>query len=360
MKVGIDVSSVVYGTGVSVYTRNLVKNLLSIDKENEYLLFGGTLRRKDDLDIFFNSLKGNFKTKSYPVPPTLADFIWNRLHILPIELFSGKVDVFHFSDWTQPPSKAFKVTTVHDLSPIKFPRLTHPKIISTHRARLRWVEREVDILISPSLSTKEDLIKMGIKEKKIRVIPEAPSPIFKPARKSQVDKLKKNHRISGKYLLAVGLNPRKNTQRIIEAFHLARAGKDLKLVLTGEPVGLEVEEGRDIRLVGHVEDSEMPVFYTGAEALIYPSIYEGYGLPILEAYSCKCPVVTSNISSMPEVAGKAALLVDPYDTSSIVNGIEEALKNKKDLIKKGQAQVKRYTWEKTAKETLNVYKEYTK
>lgn len=109
MRICIDVSQIVYGTGVSVYTRNLIQNLLKIDQKNEYVFFAGTLRRKADVLRFVPD------AKVFPIPPTLADIIWNRTHVLPIEKLVGKIDVFHSSDWTQPPSNAFKVTTVHDL-----------------------------------------------------------------------------------------------------------------------------------------------------------------------------------------------------------------------------------------------------
>ena len=128
MKIGIDISQVIYGTGVSTYTENLVKALLLQDKKNEYLLFGGSLRRRADLKTFVSELKGNFESKFFPIPPTLGDILWNRLHILPIEKLVGDLDVFHSSDWTQPPSKAFKVTTVHDLIPLKFPGILIPKL----------------------------------------------------------------------------------------------------------------------------------------------------------------------------------------------------------------------------------------
>ena len=361
MKIGIDTSAVVYGTGVSVYTENLVRNLLSIDKKNKYLLFGGSLRRRQEIKKFFHTLKGkSFKGRVFSIPPTFADIIWNRLHLVPIEVFTGKLDVFHSSDWTQPKSLAFKVTTVHDLSPIKFPRATHPRIVSVHKARLSLVRKEVDRVIVPSFATKNDLVEYGISQEKIRVIPEAPDPIFKRADKREIDKLKKKYKIFGKYLLAVGINPRKNTQRIIDAFHLAKAGKDLKLVLIGEQTFMRVEEERDIRIVGHVTKEEMPVFYTGADALIYPSIYEGFGLPILEAFACGCPVITSNLSSMPEVAGKAVVLVDPYEVYSIVEGIKKALRSRKGLIKKGYKKVTQFSWKKIAYETLKVYKEAKK
>lgn len=358
MKIAIDISPVVYGTGVSVYTENLARNLLLVDKVNEYVLFGGSLRRAGELREFVSSLKGhNLQDKIFPIPPTLAAMFWNKVHLVPIELFIGKIDVFHSSDWTQPPSGAFKVTTVHDLAPIKLPRFTHHKIVTVHKQRLNWVVKEVDRVIVPSQSTKADLADYGVNKDKIRVIPEAPSPIFKPAKKDEIERLKKKYQIFGKYLLAVGVNPRKNTKRIIDAFHLTKAGEDIKLVLVGESAFMEKKEERDIRIVGHVRAEEMPIFYSGAETLVYPSIYEGFGLPILEAFACGCPVVTSNVSSLPEVAGDAAILVDPYDVGSIVDGTKQALRNKKTLASKGFARVKEFNWTNVAKRTLDVYKE---
>src|SRR3972149_9587868 len=135
MRIGIDISQVVYGTGVSVYIENLVRSLLAVDRENEYLLFGGYLRRKKDLERFASSLSGRFSLKLTLFPPTLADIVWNKFHILKIERFIGNVDIFHSPDWTAPPSDAFKVATVHDLTPLKFSRITPPKPVSAHKAR---------------------------------------------------------------------------------------------------------------------------------------------------------------------------------------------------------------------------------
>src|SRR3989338_9201503 len=119
MRVAIDLSQIIYGTGVSHYRENLVKNLLKIDRENEYVLFGGSLRRLGELRASMENLsKGRAATKAIPISPMVGDFLWNRLHILPVEWLIGKVDVLHTSDWTEPPSKAFKVTTIHDLIPL--------------------------------------------------------------------------------------------------------------------------------------------------------------------------------------------------------------------------------------------------
>ncbi len=356
MRISIDLSQIIYGTGVSHYQVNLAKNLLKIDKENQYVFFGGSLRRHGELAALMKEVVGGKgSTLVHPFSPMIADVIWNKMHTLPIEWLIGKVDVFHSSDWTQPPSRAFKVTTVHDLVPLKFSRYTDPLIVSRYKARLNWVAKEVDRIIVPSTATKKDLLEVGFDEKSIRVIPEAPNST--PVPKKLVEKTKRKHKIFGKYLLSVGVNPRKNTERIIDAFHLAKAGENLKLVLVGRPNFLKVEEQRDVRILGHLEEDEISALYTGAEALVYPSLYEGFGVPILDAFNCRCPVVTSNLSSMPEVAGSAAVLVDPYSTDSIVEGIKQAISTRQTLIKKGLARVKAFSWEKTARETLAVYKE---
>ena len=356
MKIGIDISQIVYGTGVSKYTKNLIEGLLAIDKDNDYMLFGGSLRRKKEINTFMASLKGNVVGKTYSLSPTMADILWNRLHILKMEKLIGDLDVFHSSDWTQPPSSAFKVTTVHDLVPLRFPQYSHPRIVSVHKAKLKHVKNEIDVVIVPSEATRDDLISTGISKDKIRVIPEATDFIFKPAKKKDIEMLKKEHRIRGGYLLAVGVGPRKNTERIIEAYEKVRAGRDLKLIILGHPYK-KIEQKRGVIFTGHVKTEKMPTYYSGAEALVYPTIYEGFGLPVLEAFSCKTPVVTSNISSLPEVAGDAAELVDPFSVDSITGGIKEALSHQKGLIDKGLKRSKEFSWRKTAQMTLDVYRE---
>ncbi|OGM25396.1 hypothetical protein A2715_05100 [Candidatus Woesebacteria bacterium RIFCSPHIGHO2_01_FULL_39_32] len=357
MKIAIDISSVIYGTGVSVYTKNLVKNILKIDHNNDYILFGGSLRRNLELKSFLSTFKGkSMQGKVFLLPPTLADIIWNKLHIINIEKLIGKVDVFHSSDWSQPPSKAFNVTTVHDLVPLKFPKLSDPKIVLTHQARMNWVIKEVKRVIVPSIATATDVEELGIESKKIRVIPESVDPRIKPTNLNEIKNLKRKYRISGKYLLAVGANPRKNTENIISAYEKIKADTNLRLVIIGYS-HMKVKDIRGVIYPGHIPDNELATFYSGAETLVYPSFYEGFGIPILEAFVCKLPVVTSNIGSMVEVAGKAAILVDPYDADSIAEGILDALKNKEKLVKLGLKRAKQFSWEKTAKETLKVYNE---
>ena len=354
MKIGIDISQIIYETGVSWYTKKLVENLLQNDRENEYILFGGSLRRLNDLRAKSSSFHGNYATKFFPIAPTLLDFIWNRLHLLNVESLIGDVDVVHSSDWSQPPTKAFKVTTVHDLWPIKFPELSHPRIVSAHNARLYWVRREVDRIIAPSVATRDDLIELGFDKEKIRVIYEGPHVEKKFTDKAFIEGIKKKLKISGDFVLGVGVSERKNTARIIKAFDLSKAGKDLTLVLVGRPQ-IKLESQRGVRSVGAVSDRILEALYSGAQALIYPSLYEGFGLPILDAFVSECPVVTSNTSSMKEIAKDAATLVDPKSVESIAEGIKYALNHRQTLIKKGLVRAKAFSWSTAASETLTVY-----
>lgn len=172
MRIGIDISQLAYPqTGVANYLGNLVENLLKIDRKNEYVLFFSSLRgqlKNENLKM----KNDNVKLKTFKMPPTLLDFMWNRLHIFPIEWLIGDVDVFISSDWTQPPTKKAKsVTILYDLLIYKYPQEMHPKIVATQKRRLRWVAKECDQIICISEATKKNAMEiLGIEEKKLKVV----------------------------------------------------------------------------------------------------------------------------------------------------------------------------------------------
>jgi hypothetical protein len=189
MRIGIDISQIVYeGTGVARYVRNLVAALIKEDTKNEYVLFGATLRKRGILTDFADGIRkynNRVTLRCVPIPPIILDLIWNRLHILPVEIFTGRLDVFWSSDWTQPPlTQAAGVTTVFDIVYLKYPRESHPQtgfslagfnlspnIVATQKRRMGWAVRECRRIFCDSVATKNDLVKyVGINPEKLTVI----------------------------------------------------------------------------------------------------------------------------------------------------------------------------------------------
>ena len=384
MKIGIDISQTAFpGTGVAIYTQNLVENLLKIDQENEYFLFFSSLRGQNQKSIHSTSsglilskvevskIKNqnyNSKIKNYIFPPLFLEFLWNRVHTLPVDWLTGELDVFHTSDWLEPPSRCPKVTTIHDLAIFKYPETFVPRgghnIVENMKRKLAWVKKESRLIIAVSENTKRDIVEvLGIPEDRIRVVYEAADEIFsKQYSVNSIQPIKKKYGIEGKYILAVGTRePRKNIDRVIEAHNLLISQyPDLSLVIAGKfgwgEEKLKIKNEK-LKILGYVPKEDLAPLYAGAECFVYPSLYEGFGLPVLEAMSSRCPVVTSNASSLPEVAGNAAVLVNPENIEDIAGGIERAMENRTELIKKGLTRAKEFSWEKTARQTLKIYEE---
>ena len=303
MRIGWDVSAIPYGTGVSRYTTNLVRALVRLYPQEDYVLFGGSFRQLPLLKSFASSLPSMPQIKYYPLPPKLSTLLFNKWH-LSIEWFMGNLDIFHSWDWYTPKVTSGKlVTTIHDLSAIKFPNDTNPKIVRQHRMALEWIKKETAAVIAVSETTKKDIVSiLSIEEKRIHVVYEALSEESKvKIVKSEVDNVKKKYSISKPYILAVlSFEPRKNIRRLISAWR--KLQNDFDLVLVGKSGYETVESKEGIIVTGYVEGKTLAALYAGAICLAYPSLYEGFGLPILEAFYYEVPVVTSNVSSMPEVA----------------------------------------------------------
>lgn len=359
MKIAIDISQAIYGTGVSVYTKNLAASLIKLYPEDQFILFGGSLRRKQELLTLARKIKGI--PKIYPFPPTFMDLIWNSLHVLPVEKFIGQVDLIHTSDWTEPPSKLPKVTTVHDLIPFKFPQTTTESIRNTHKKRLAWVMRESDKIIAVSQSTKEDLISiLKIPNEKIVVIPEGVEDRYCPQSIDIQEIIKKRYHINEDYIFTLStLEPRKNQAKLIKAFKLVKEKfPSLQLIIGGRTGWGEIPEAVEgVSMPGYIPDADLPGLYSGCLAFVLPSIYEGFGLPPLQAMACGAPVAVSNVSSLPEVVEGAGVLFDPESVESIAAGIIEAIENRGKLKPLSLAQASKFTWEKTAERTHDVYQQ---
>src|SRR3989344_2779296 len=333
IKVGMDISQIAHFGGVPVYTRELSSNLQK-QKTLEMVYFFSSVRR-----TYHGSLKG---VKKFKLPPALFEMLFNRLRNVGIEHFIGPIDIFHSSDWTQPPSKAKKVTTYHDVVPLKYPQWSHPKITAVQRRRLRIVESEIDMVICVSESTKKDLLTISrIPKEKTVVIYEGVSEIFKPQDIKVIKDFKKRYDLPEEFVLAIGgVGERRNLKRVKEA------SKNYKLIISG----------MDIPWVSY---EELPLLYSSARVLFYPSFYEGFGLPIIESMASGIPVITSNVSSMPEAGGDAAIYVNPEDAGEMEGKLKEVMENKslrEELIKKGFTQAKKFSWQKCAEETSEVYR----
>jgi glycosyltransferase involved in cell wall biosynthesis len=359
MRIGFDVSQAVYGTGVSDYTIELVSALRLADPTNKLVLFGSTLRRTQDMRKLFPEVK------SYRFPPTFLHLLWNVLHVVNIENFIGQVDVFHSSDWTQAPASCPKVTTVHDLSPMLMPDemagSSFRNISSVHRLRLNWVAKECQKIICVSNSTAKDFQKIfHVEDSKVEIIPEAmPTRFVITPTRDEINSLKKEFDLDD-YLVAIGtIQPRKNISRLVKTF--LKYQKPLHLpsklvVIGGQGWGLsDIPIDPRIIFTGYVSDQKLAGLLKGSEAFVFPSLYEGFGLPVLIAFYHQIPVITSNTSSLPEVAGRAAILVDPKSEISIAEGIADALKNRRRLVAEGTKQLSKFSWDSTARKTLSLY-----
>lgn len=372
MKIGIDISQIVYGTGVSNYTTQLVKHLLEIDHKNQYVLFGSSLRAAKKLREFTQSLKDyqNVQFKIFFLPPAILEFLWNRLHIWPIKKFIGVIDIFHSSDWTQPPTATDtkKVTTVHDLVAYLFPSSQDPKIVAVQKRRLARVRAEADMILADSQTTKEDLIKfLQVDEAKIKVVSLAASEEFKPQDEDKTREVLEKYKIKKPYILSVATQePRKNIQKLLDVFKIiVQERPQVNLILTGKyGWGPGVRTGTNVIWTGFVPQDDLVAIYSGCRVFVYPSLYEGFGLPILEAMACGSPVITSNNSSMAEIAKDAAILVDPRSEGQIKRAIDLVLdlnlENYQKMVRASLSRARQYSWTKTARETLKVYEELAK
>lgn len=375
MIIGIDASSIAYGTGVSNYTQNLIDNLLKIDSENTYKIFFSSLRQP--LPDFIKKIKKqkNVKVYHYRLPPLFFELFWNRLHIIPIEFFIGECQVFHTSDWTQPPVyQSQTVTTVHDLTPFLFPQWHHPKVVKNHTLKLKLAAKECDHFICVSKNTQNDLLTIfpKINIKKTSIIYEAAEDKYDnflkktlQQQKEEINIVKKKYGLNQYFLSQGTREPRKNLKRLIKAFikfSHQNPSQNFELAITGKyGWGKDIDtKNSKIKILGYIPEEDMVALHAGSYCLIYPSLYEGFGLPLVKAMKVGIPIITSNNSSLKEIATEGAILVRPNLTNSIFSAIQRISTNPElhkklaiESLKKGSD----FSWTKTADKTLNIYKQ---
>ena len=355
MRVAIDIGSIPYDRGISRYTSNLVR-ALQAEKLDELYLFGSSFRLRERMDAFAQTLNLQNHTTIWPYPPAIMQILWNDWHVCSPEKELGNPDIFHSWEYQPPLKHAALVSTIHDLAMLRFPQTAHPKLLRVHKSSWRHLKRDAKAIIAVSEATKRDIVELlDFDPSLVHVVPEALPEESKVAiREEDIPDTLNKLGLEKPYLLFVGTTePRKNLPRLIQAWKYF--SKDYDLVIAGASgwESLTIETG--IRLLGHVSARELAVLYAGASLFVYPSLYEGFGLPILEAFHYGAPVLTSSVSSMPEVAGDAAVYCNPLEVDSIRLAIEEGLEHRKKFIRSGNKRLMDFSWNDVAKQTMNVY-----
>lgn len=356
MKIGIDISQIVYsGTGVARFTNDLTSAILDYDNKNQWVFFFSSLRQDLDPSLKEKILAKKHELITWKLPPTVLSYLWNDLHNM--FRFDIKPDWFITSDWTEPNILGIKKTTiVHDLVFKRFPETVHKKILSVQTKRLNLVKKETDIIFADSQSTKKDLINFyQINPDKI-VVNYPGIEVIRPS-SSQIKKTIDKYSLKKPFILSVGKQePRKNLGKLIEAFNKIK-NDEIDLVIVG-PTGWKDYDyqSKNIKYLGLVKDIELYSLFSKALMFAYPSLWEGFGIPIVEAMKLGTPIVCSNSSSIAEISGQAALLFDPENTEDITRSIKKLIGSpllRKELVAKGKEKSKIFTRKSYLEKLLN-------
>ena len=368
MKISIDARGInLYkGTGIGTYTENVTRELLNLDKENDYTLFWNgkdydSFKKTNSKIIFSSNRHGGFYENFY----------------IPNYIEKNNIDLHHIPQNGIGLSENYStnsIVTIHDLIPYTLPETVGGRYLEKFLREIPTILDKAKGVITVSEYSKRDILKFfhGYPEKNIFVTPLATNSKYKPLDKSVCTNLvKEKFGINTPYILYIGgFSTRKNVRQLIIAFQkinssfkkpytliLGGAVKDegKKLVSFVESLNLQ----DNIIFTGYLEDTFLPILYNGAEVFVYPSLYEGFGLPPLEAMSCKTAVITSNLTSIPEVTNDSAILIDPFNPDELSSNLFKLLDNdefRQDLANKGYIRSLDFSWENTAKKTLSAYK----
>lgn len=352
------------GTGIGTYTENVLRFLINIDNKNEYNLYWCG----ENYEYF---QKENTKI-------TIASKKYHRFfeqHLFPYNLNKENIDVYHVPQNGIGLNESIlckKISTIHDLIPYVMPETVGKGYLLKFIKEMPYIVEQSNAIITVSEWSKKDILKFfPIDENKIYVTPLAADEKYHPMNKNQCQKyLLNKYNIDSHFILYIGgFSSRKNVKSIIDAFSnlyyslntpytlvIVGAYRDDSEILRGLSNNLTIK--RKIKFTGFAPDEDLPILYNGCDLFVYPSYYEGFGLPPLEAMSCGTPVITSNITSIPEVVGDAGILIDPYNETQLEKAMFNVLQNedlRNDLSKKGLNRSKLFNWENTAKNTLKVY-----
>lgn len=370
MRICIDISPVIRKTaGIGRYAKELATALIRLDSG-------------EDLRFFYTDLEGRAPEPPLDVIPRrilrcpkkawAAGVLLASISRFPMDRLFGNIDIYHATDHLLPTlTKARSVYTLYDLTFSLAPR--------THLPLLRWSSdflvprflKRCDRIIAISECTKRDAVRQyGIEPEKIEVIHLGVGERFRPVSCEGKNAFRERYHLPERYLLYVGtIEPRKNLSMLLEAYRsLVDAGSSARLVIAGKKGWLyedffrkmrDLRLENDVRFPGFIPEEDLPGLYSHAEAFVYPSLYEGFGLPVLEAMACGTPVVCSNSSSLPEVAGNAALLIsptEPHAWAQALGQVTETTELRAELRTSGLRQAARFRWENTARKTLEVYR----
>ena len=381
MKIGIDIRCLTEGrrTGVEEYLISLLENLFYLDKKSEYILFLNSFK-KSNADLNWLKKYPNVKLKVFRFPNKLLNLLFWYWHWPKIDRMLGGVDVFFMPNisFAGISNKTKLVLTIHDLSFEYYPETFSWKRRLWHFfVNPKKLTQKANKIIAVSNSTKNDLANFyGISKEKLAVIYSGVTDKFSVINRNNLKlvQIKEKYKLPYKFVLYLGtIEPRKNITGLIRAFNVlkkkeeARLG-EYKLVIAGakgwksKQIFSEIENSpfkRDIIFVGFIEDEDKPAVYNLASLFIYPSFFEGFGFPPLEAMKCGIPVITSNVSSLSEIVDEAGILIDPDKPDEIYQAMNSILLNKslrENLVKKGLKQSEKFSCKKMAKEFSAVLK----
>ncbi len=377
MKILLDGSAAVIGSrAIKRYTNSLIKEFILLNKKDEFKILLNYFRgNSKSIDALIQG-KPTYSKIRFPIPRSISIPFWNAINFPPIDFLTGKVDIFHSLGDDCPPLKSGKyIVTLHGITYLEVPELMDSDYVKYKKAWLYKMTKRSDFFISVSEHTKKEFLKYFsyIDPDKIRVIPLGIDQKFRVIDKELVRKqLLKKYKITKQYVLYVGgIEPRKNVKNIVKSFcEISDKYPNFILILVGSVENnyrssldsLIRKLGLDnrIRFIGYVEQEsdDLPILYNGAECFIYPSFSEGWTSPPLEAMACGTPVITSDVSSLPETVGNAASLVNPNNYTAIGTALRNILNGsdlKNNLIRKGLQHVYRYTWKRCAEETYRFY-----
>ncbi len=368
MKIGFDITALsMPKTGIGQYQYNLLNSLFKLDKENKYCLYAFNLRDNNKYaNINFDIKYANVNMHAYKIPQRLITAWWMMVRYPNLEQITEDCDIYQISEICQQPTKKKTIAFIHDLTTIFFPEyhLFKNKILYHHR--FKNIKKYANAIFTNSEYTKNDIIEhLGIKADRIFVTPFGTHQRFKKINdENKIKEVLNKYKIVDPYICYLGtIEPRKNLNNLFEAFHQLKEQECIphKLVLIGkegwyyENIYKKINElhlNNDVIKTGFVPDEEIPHLLNGADVFVYPSFYEGFGLPVLEAMACGTPVVTSKTSSLPEIGGDAVKYINPKRPRDIAEKLFEFIKSKKEreiFSKLGLKRAQNFSWENCAK-----------